>query len=285
MIYPETFMEIAHLIHSGKCTPVLGAACNVTDGTRGYVGLPLGAEVAEQLLKRLSLTSSDKELDINLPSVALFYDVKYRNRYDLLNSLQEILSNEQICPSPLLKTLAALPFRLIITTNFDHLMEKALHEAGKPCKVIIQPTDGFNEYDREMVDEEINQFQGVVVYKLHGSFVQEENLPKSKSQIVISEDDYIRFMGMMKNPHWAPYTIREKLRSNLLFLGYSIKDWDFRSLLFERPYGFSEAFAILRDNPSEFWFKYLQYIGIKPYSMHIYDFSDELQKYYEHEYA
>jgi hypothetical protein len=46
--------------------------------------------------------------------------------------LRSILADEQCQPSPLLRTLASIPLKLIVTTNYDRLMERALGA----CKTI-----------------------------------------------------------------------------------------------------------------------------------------------------
>jgi hypothetical protein len=37
-----------------------------------------------------------------------------------------VLDDEDIEPSPLLRTLAALALKLVVTTNYDRLLERAL---------------------------------------------------------------------------------------------------------------------------------------------------------------
>src|SRR5205823_2674284 len=65
----------------------------------------------------------------NLPRVALHVEVQGGERPYLVQQLRKVLAESACQPSNLLTCLAELPFRLLITTNFDRLMERALEAA------------------------------------------------------------------------------------------------------------------------------------------------------------
>jgi hypothetical protein len=65
-----------------------------------------------------------------------------------------------------------------------------------------------------------------LVYHLHGT-------DESADSLVLIEDDYIEFLANMAQQEFElPLVIRRALTtSSLLFIGYSIADWNFRVLL------------------------------------------------------
>jgi hypothetical protein len=68
-----------------------------------------------------------------------------------------------------------------------------------------------------------------VILKLHGAVDRQD--PQGDSY-VITEDDYIEFLARTDLSRLLPITLAAKLRrSHLLFLGYSLGDWNLRVLL------------------------------------------------------
>jgi hypothetical protein len=138
---------IIERIHDRSCVPFLGSAVNAS--AAGYEGLPLGAHVALKLIARYTgheVSGVDQLLEIkvhpplvkmglaedlgrvlvtNLPRVALHVlngtDWPYLQKH-----VSEILGEQACHPSPLLRVIAQLPFNLLVTTNYDRLMERAI---------------------------------------------------------------------------------------------------------------------------------------------------------------
>ena len=136
--------------------PFLGAAANVSSQMRGYNGLPLGADVAGELVKKTQFKGPNPK---DLARVALQYEFE-TDRPGLIEFLQTTLPDSKCQPSPLLETLAKLPFKLIITTNYDRLLERALVEAGRDFKLIVQPTKGFEDTpETKKQFEELEEYQ------------------------------------------------------------------------------------------------------------------------------
>jgi hypothetical protein len=142
-VHWETIVERAH---QGFCVPFLGAAVNIGCPGYGDEGLPLGGEVALRLMRtmtgidditfdQLAHVTTHASLmayrDLTrlglqeLPRVALRYSAEADAKM-FLGKLQSILPDDRRRPSPLLVTLAGLPLQLIVTTNYDRLMERAL---------------------------------------------------------------------------------------------------------------------------------------------------------------
>lgn len=75
--------------------------------------------------------------------------------------------------------------------------------------------------------------------------------------------------------------MRKLVPSTLLFLGYSLKDWDFRLILRTLPRHVArKAFMVLKEDPSKFWIRYLERKSITVHNMDIYDFAEQIDTSY-----
>jgi hypothetical protein len=303
---------IVDRIRDGHCVPFLGAGVNANSDDGTYKGLPLGGDVSLQLLEKwldlkgvdrtkLATVVTDKTIDWdryadlkrigveNLARVSLH--VEYVDDFKrLIKYLREILPDDARDPSPLLQTLARLPapavrtdppFQLIVTTNYDCLLEKAFKEAGVPLKVIVQPKKGFNPREQRTLQNELAVYEGVALYKIHGSFLEDKN--KENPEIVITEEDYIEFLhSVVNSKKGIPGLISGKLQgSTLLFLGYSLEDLDFRTLfkgMIERLPDRDQvkSFAIQR-RPSPFWVDFWTQKKVIIRDVDLYTFAAELR--------
>lgn len=276
-------------IHDGNCVPFLGAAANVTSSQ--YVGLPLGSEVSRKLAEEIKYKGKNSE---NLARVSLEYE--FRNDRPCLNEdLKVIIPDTDREPSPLLRALSRLPFKLFITTNYDRLMEKALKEKGILFETLVQPTKGFDSGNNLL--KNLEGYKEHLIYKIHGSFSDNGNSHCSdemnieKIDPIITEDDYIEFLAVEKDRNRIsipPFIIKKITPSTLLFLGYSLEDWDFRTIykgIVERlnKNDQRKSFAI-QKNADKFWVEFWERKGVVIYDVDIYWFGEELEKRYREKY-
>jgi hypothetical protein len=283
-------------IRDGYTVPFLGAGVNA--GGNGYQGLPVGGAVAMSLMEKL--------IDKKIAGVEDLVEVKtkgaLKRRYPdlgrtrvedlarvamhveleggyqaVVNYLREIIPDARCEPAELLKVLARLPVKLIVTTNYDRLLERAFETQQQTQPLVLsQPVDGFTakayrEWQTKLAGDER------VIYKLHGSF--DDPTPK----LVISEDDYIEFMGLASNPkRGVPAQIKARIANSvILFLGYGLEDWDVRSiykLLIEqsRPRDRNRSFAIQKD-PSRFWVDFWGRKDVVIYNLDLHEFAGQLE--------
>ena len=188
-INPAQLEDIADQIKRGRCVPFLGAAANIS--SEMYEGLPLGYQLSEQLNEKLVPPAADPR---NLPRVSLLLERTLR-RQSLLKHVRRILPDHQRQPSPLLKMLARLPFDLLITTNYDRLLETAL--AAKDPVVAVQTVERLE--GKGLVENWFLNFEPVkppLVYKIHGTFSDPSD-PLDLSPLIITEDDYIDFLTLL----------------------------------------------------------------------------------------
>jgi hypothetical protein len=300
---------ILQALRERRCVPFLGAGVNAS--TSGYQGLPLGGEVALRLLESLlgiRVPSIEQLVEVtlgplgeqygeqykelvwlrlqDLARVALHVEVMADKEY-LVGELQSILPDERCEPSRALRTLARLPLELIVTTNYDRLMERALEEAGQPPPLIIGPPIGgptLREQRRRLQDH-----TGLVLYKIHGTFGGASTPSQhdgGRSPVIISEEDYIDFLTVAPlKDIGVPRSISAKMANSvLLFLGYGLEDWDFRTIHKVligglRPNSRRKSFAIQKD-PSPLWVRFWDRKGVEIHNMDLYEFMDELEVRY-----
>jgi hypothetical protein len=310
-IEPAIWTVLLQSIHDGRCVPFLGAAANVGGGgTR----IPTGVELALEIVGAMTgvaVKSLDELVTVD-PKHAVLKDRKelvrldlselarislyYRNQLgakDFLDDVRGRIIHKASAPSPLLQVLARLPFKLIVTTNYDGMMEAALGK--RPYLRVAQPIHGFEEKRGADLDEKLTNFEGVRLYKLHGEFPEvrvlaaHEDLPAHEgeaSPIIITEEDYIQFLVVLREPlRGVPKWVQSQIRqSRFLFLGYGLEDWDFRTLFegliapipkFLKP----TSYAIQWD-PPQFWVDYWEARGVWIYGMDISKFAEQLDRKY-----
>ncbi len=220
------WINILKLIKKDKCTPFIGAgACSGI--------LPMGKDIANKWAKEYNYPLKDSD---DLPRVAQFVAIE---QYDMLPKEEIIDQFQDVHPPDFSQldephsALASLPLSMYITTNYDNFMIQALKKYNKEP---IRDFCTWNKYLEDLSKSDtsfINYKQyspntvHPLVYHLHGY----TNIPQS---MVVTESDYLDFLiYMVKN--WQallPAVVRTALSASaLLFVGYSLIDWDFRVLL------------------------------------------------------
>ena len=165
------------------------------------------------------------------------------------------------------------PHLLVMTTNYDDLLERAFASAGEPYDLLWYVADGDNRGKfrhrrpdgTTVVIDTPNEYSALslqdrsVVLKIHGA-VNRAN-PEDDSY-VIAEDHYIDYLTRTDIAGLIPVTLAAKIRkSHFLFMGYSLADWNMRVIL-QRIWGAQQltyrSWAIQRDPHEldvEFWRK------------------------------
>ena len=279
----EHLSFVASAMLDGSVVPVLGAGANLCDRAadeqwRFGSNLPNGSELAVWLAHKLQCDLTDTA---DLLRVTQYAGVT-RGSGPLYKQLRELFNHDDYPIPTLHRFLAELPGRaekkglgrrhqLIVTTNYDTLMERALEEADEPFEVvrylasgddrglfIHEPSDanGAPRADggRGHVIRRPRKYSGIspdertVVLKIHGGIDRRGLAPDS---YVITEDDYIDFLTRTSPNELIPAVLLEKLlNSHFLFLGYAMRDWNLRVLLHriwgERDLSW-ESWAIQRE--------------------------------------
>lgn len=212
-----------------QCVPFLGAG--VAHGC-----LPSGAALAETLADLLHYPFEDRD---DLQAVSQFGATTRRDpivpknhiRDVLRDHLQSYLAGSTGQPPPNYQLLAGLDCPLYITTNYDDLLEQEFRRRQ------IEPVTEICRWNDELVRElgAYRRYDSAsrqpVVFHLHGELSQ-------LSSLMVTEDDYINFIVQLaleskanrKTMMWAPIVTALSARK-LLFIGYSLKDVNFRVLM------------------------------------------------------
>jgi hypothetical protein len=144
-----------------------------------------------------------------------------------------------------------LPYQLIVTTNYDDVLERAFQTAGEPFDLVTYVAEGEqcgkflhwlpdgkmyliekpNEYSGLPLEQRGNMviLNRTVILKIHGTV---DRANAEQDSFVITEDHYIDYLTHTPISNVVPVKLMNKLKkSHLLFLGYSLRDWNLRVFL------------------------------------------------------
>ncbi len=263
----------------GRVIPFLGAEANLCgrpanqnwkNGQSEF--LPSDSELAEHLVKKFGGPQENDASNLLHVSQYVAVTAGARRLYDQLHQLFD----RDYPPTPLHQLLASIPsvlrakydpapYPLMVTTNYDDLLERAFRDANEPCDVVAYVAEGVNqgkflhqppEGEARLI-ERPNEYRGLMlkqraaILKIHGAV--DRNAPEHDS-FVITEDHYINFLTRTDISNLVPVTLAAKLRkSHFLFLGYRLRDWNLRIILHriwgEQKLGY-QSWAI-QANPQE----------------------------------
>lgn len=240
---------ISNRIKAGKVVPFLGAGASIVGRQSGDSWdpqnprfLPSGRELSRLLAREASFPSSDPYDIEDLAKVASYYAIM-SGRTSLWDRLHDVL-NHQFNFGPLHTYLASVNSPLlIVSTNYDTLMEQAFLAVNRPFDIVIHPS-GHKDIANAIwwwphgaiepkvippneLDIDLNKT--TVLYKMHGTIQREM---KTWDSFVITEEDYVDFLSRMTSNAAVPSLFYEHFRScSFLFLGYSLRDWNLRVVL------------------------------------------------------
>lgn len=280
----------------GLVIPFFGAGASLTrnptsadsTGERNAI-VPTAMELAKFLASKSEFPSDE---GLELTKVAQYYSL-VGGRIPLYRELHSIFDRD-FPLTPLHTFLANIPRPLlIITTNYDDLIERAYADQGKKFDVVIHTTDP-NVGDRliwmphgsdKPVEVSPNKLDidfenHTVIYKMHGTV---DRRSTQHDQFVITEDDYVDFLVRMTKKKAVPAIFAEPFQSShFLFLGYSLRDWNFRVILsriqneLRRPTDVTSW--SIQYKPSLMERKFWQRRGVEVYDILLNEFVQELNK-------
>ncbi len=115
-------------------------------------------------------------------------------------------------PGAVHHALCRLPVDVMVTTNFDTLLEDAFRSVQKPCHAILdEPQLALN-----------NPFPGPALLKIHGDISRPERM-------VLTEADFDSFL--IRNPLYSTIIASHFAQRSAVLIGYSLSDPDLRQLL------------------------------------------------------
>lgn len=115
-------------------------------------------------------------------------------------------------PAPVHRSLCRLPLDVVITTNFDNLLEDAFRSVAKACHAVLdEPQLGL-----------ANPFPGPTLLKIHGDVSRPDRM-------ILTESDFDSFL--IRNPLLATVVASHFAQRSVVLIGYSLSDPDLRQLL------------------------------------------------------
>ena len=248
----DHFAIVAELLELGDIVPFLGAGANLCDRPDEAAWeperfAPSGGELAQKLASR----SRYPDDDLDLLRVSQYVDaiLGERRLYRFLHEVFDV----NYPPTSLHRLFARLPAVLrengrpqlvVLTTNYDDLLERAFTEAGELFDVVWYeakrgPLRGRFLHRPPGGDvvtiERPNEYTGLapserpVILKLHGAI---DRADVRRDSYVITENSYIDYLVAYDVGAQIPFLLLERMEeSHFLFLGYSMHDWNLRVIL------------------------------------------------------
>ena len=230
----------------GRLVPVLGMGVTLNGATDS--SLPARDQLAAYLARTFDCP---REHSADLAKVAQYIVVTHGvgPLYDELHSIFD----RDYEPQPVHRFLAELPpilrdrsapQQLIVTTHYDHALERAFKDAGEPFDVVSyislgrdrgkflhrSAEGGSHVIQLPNAYAEVPLERRPVILKIHGEV--DRDPARALESFVVSEDDHIAYLAETGLGGVLPVTLAARLRrSHFLFLGYGLLDWSLRVFL------------------------------------------------------
>lgn len=246
--------HVTRLLVDGRVIPFLGAGANLC-GRPPEAVWPAAAQYlpsAGELSTHLRSAWHDCD-ETELTRVAQWV-LEMGGSGELFNTLHEVFDRDYP-PTRLHTFLAEVPrllvekgyqpkHALVVTTNYDDLLERSLAAANQTFDLVTYMSEGedrgkFFHTEPGGVARRIdvpNSYnlpidRRPVVLKIHGA-VNRHHPDGETDSYVITEDHYIDYLTRTELTNLVPATVAAKLRkSHFLFLGYGLRDWNMRVIL------------------------------------------------------
>jgi hypothetical protein len=249
------YTEVVEEIVAGRVTPFLGAGINLAgrpSGSGWEQGkfLPSGLELAQALATEFHYPRSEHEQP-DLLRIAQYVSIA-RGSGPLYLKLRSVFDDDYP-PTEVQEFFATLPRlvrekgysfapQLLVTTNYDDSLERAFLAAKEPYDLVWYMADGepkglFWQWPHDGEPEpilnpaechDLSTERRTVILKVHGAVDRRD---RERDSFVITEDHYIDYLTRTEISR-VPVMLAQTLKwSHFLFLGYSMRDWNFRVLM------------------------------------------------------
>ncbi len=247
---------VAREMYAGRVVPFLGAGANLCGRPEELVWRPLkfdwlpsGPELANYLARLFEYQGKHPD---DLPRVSQYIKLMV-GAYPLYVELRRLFDGDYPptalhhflagVPAILRSRRAPSPYQLIVTTNYDDVLERAFRQVDEPFDLVSYDAEGADRgkfvhhpHDGEPITiAEPNRYAHLsladrtVILKIHGAVNRAD---ESRDSFVITEDHYIDYLARTDVSKLFPVTLVDQLRrSHCLFLGYSLRDWNLRVIL------------------------------------------------------
>lgn len=212
--------EIIHAIKNNKCVLFVGSGLSSKVERSNGKTLPLWGSFLNELLEYAKAKNSIfwngpeeiadtiKKGNFLLAAQELQECISLGEFSDFLNS---IFRDKKVVPTSTHKNIFKIPFRSILTTNYDSLLEGAYaltHEGQVPIK--------FTQEDLKTISSPLRN-EDFFLFKIHGDIDRPDSIilgSRSYNQILFRTPEYLHFLETLFTTH------------TVLFVGFSGNDID-----------------------------------------------------------
>jgi hypothetical protein len=256
--WEDHYQAAVRALLAGRLTPFLGAGANLCgrspldEWQPQREHLPSGTELARYLAGAFDYPYVERE---DLVRISQFISIM-DGPGPLMDMLHDCFDADYP-PTALHSFLAGIPkllrdsgqaprYQMIVTTNYDDALERAFDAAGEEYDLVSYMTtepylgrfvhwapgagEGrLIENPQEYID--LSPELRTVILKIHG-LVDRTTAARQWDSFVITEDHYIEYLTRTDISKFLPPKLIDRFkRSNFLFLGYSLRDWNLRAIL------------------------------------------------------
>jgi SIR2-like protein len=254
--FQQHYGNLITFLLDGRVVPFLGAGANLcgrppnlTWPDRNRQFLPSGSELSAYLANEFKCPP-----DPDLARVSQYVSLTTGSG-GLFGSLHDVFDHDYP-PTTLHRLLAEFPamlrakghpsrYQLIVSTNYDDVLERAFRDANEPFDLVTYISEGdtrgkFLHSDPDgnvrVIDipnqyRELSLEKRTILLKIHGA-INRAVADGEADSYVITEDHYIDYLTRTDLANLIPVTLTAKLRkSHFLFLGYGLRDWNLRVIL------------------------------------------------------
>ncbi len=250
------YNAVVNAFQRGHVVPFLGAGANLCDRPNGKVWrfdqnefLPSGSELSSHLARSFDCDLPD---NLDLLRVAQYIDL-IAGTAPLYDELRNLFARDYP-PTSIHRLLAKWParmrskgqpirYQLIVTTNYDDILERAFCAENEPFDLVTYIATGPDRgkfkhrppastpiiihKPNEYID--VSPSRRTVILKIHGAV---DRVLSERDSFVITEDHYIDYLTRTDLSGLVPVNLLRTLqRCHFLFLGYGLRDWNLRVIL------------------------------------------------------
>lgn len=211
----------------------------VGSGTALDAGMPSWGNAVSRIASRLGMQVDASNM-LKIPQY--YFDARGKKDYTAL--MRQIFKyNIPLQPQHIHEQMIAFDTDIIVTTNYDHLIEAAAEKSGQIFHVVSR-------------DAELPYKHGKELIKMHGDFEHDN--------FVLKEDDYLDYRRNFKLI-WN-YIVSLAGTKTFLFIGYSFSDPDIKQIFSWLKDALGEdlqrAYMISLDTPDGIQAEYFKNFGI-----------------------
>ncbi|TEU14190.1 MAG: hypothetical protein E3J21_16615 [Anaerolineales bacterium] len=227
---PYPYADLKDNLHKGNVVAFVGAGLSIGAGLPGWYSLI--SELAQRI--GYELPPAQWATGEALIDAAQAY-INEQRLHSLVTFLKDNLDTTGKSPTAAHQALARLPISLVLTANYDDLLERAYRDAGKRVHIVVR--DSNIPFMRSGLD-------AVNIVKLYGDLDQPDT-------IVLARQQYEAFF--LQRPQMIKLLETELGRSHVLYLGWSHSDPHFNLVFGELLNRFGEfmrpGYAVMFDLP------------------------------------